>query len=272
MIELINVIDSNIDMQILYVGKSEDIENYAKETVIQSLISTKQRFVVLKTVLHTISDFVGFIAHSHLSKKIRNPTTKSWNLIKEFFNEKKREFENLLVKLKQTFPKKEEQLQKNKEIMSEIYKYQQWDQELIMIQYRMENQQTEFDYKMTVENIESYWESTKILYNGYFRYVSNNSDFFGETLEYSLKKMVISIGKGPFGLIKGIGELGKQLIWFMIVNPGGWVVSIVLLIIGLCSIGGFLYMIRIIIWIFTKCIKNIYAIIEYIFTKARSLD
>ena len=252
MINLIKVIVSNINMQIINEDKKENII---------MLLSTKQRLNVLKQIIQILYDIVSFSAHSNLSKKIKTPTTRTFDLINEYFDKKMVELAGLLTKLKQQFPQKEEQLQKTKNV---LYKFQQLEQELTEIENNMANQQHEFETNLTVENIEAHWQSRKKVYRGYFKYAANNTEFIGENLEEILGKFVVTVGKGPLGVIKGVGDLGTDLVWFMISSSGGWIISLIVCGIVLVSIGGAL---QTLLWMIRYVAKNIYRIISYIFIR-----
>ena len=267
MIDLIKVIDSNIDMQIIYIGKSIDVDEKIKENSMKSLLSTKQRFSVLKTIMQNIYDIVSFATKSNLSKKIRNPTYQSFDLIKEYFNKKLDELSGLLIHLKQPFPQKEAQLQKTKDHLINLYGLQKIEQELTRIETTMENQQNTFESELQVENMESYWKMKTILYRGYFNFVSNHTELIGNNMGEIIHKFVVMIGKGPLGLVKGVGYLGQELVWYMISGPGGWIVTLIACGAILFSIGGILYVIRNVVWIISIIIKNIYNIFSYTFRK-----
>ena len=267
MIDLIKVIDSNIDMQIIHIGKSIDLDEKIKEISMKSLLSTKQRFSVLKTIMQNIYDIVSFATKSNLSKKIRNPTYQSFDLIKEYFNKKLDELSELLIHLKQPFPQKEAQLQKTRDHLINLYGLQKIEQELTRIETTMENQQNAFESELQVENMESYWKMKTMLYRGYFNFVSNHTELIGNNMGEIIQKFVVMIGKGPLGLVKGVGYLGQELVWYMISGPGGWIVTLIACGAILFSIGGILYAIRNVVWIISIIIKNIYKIFSYIFRK-----
>ena len=267
MIDLIKVIDSNIDMQIIHIGKSVETDEEMKENTIKSLLSTKQRFGVLKKVIQNLYDLISYSMNSNLSKKKRNPTQRSLDLIKEFFHNKLSELSELLIQLKQKFPQKEEQLQRSRDNLINLYGLQQIEQELIRIGNAMENQQKEFESRQTVENMESYWKYKKTLYKGYFRFLNNHTEFVGENFEEIIQNFIVTVGKGPLGAVKGVGDLGSKLVWYMVSGPGGWIVTLIACGAILFSIGGTLYMVRILLWFISGIIQNIYNVISYIFKK-----
>ena len=267
MIDLIKVIDSNIDMQIIHIGKSVETDEEMKENTIKSLLSTKQRFGVLKKVIQNLYDLISYSMNSNLSKKKRNPTQRSLDLIKEFFHNKLSELSELLIQLKQRFPQKEEQLQRSRDNLINLYGLQQIEQELIRIGNAMENQQKEFESRQTVENMESYWKYKKTLYKGYFRFLNNHTEFVGENFEEIIQNFIVTVGKGPLGAVKGVGDLGSKLVWYMVSGPGGWIVTLIACGAILFSIGGTLYMVRILLWFISGIIQNIYNVISYIFKK-----
>lgn len=267
MIDLIKVIDSNIDMQVIHIGKSVETDTQMKENenTIKSLLSIKQRFGVLKKVIQVLYDLISFATSSNLSKKTRNPTQRSLDLIKDFFHDKLSELSELLIQLKQRFPQKEAQLQKTRDNLINLYGLQQIEQELIRINHLMQNNQKEFESMQTVENMESYWKSKKTLYKGYFRFLNNNTELIGDSLEEIIHKIIVTVGKGPLGAVKGVGHLSSDLVWYMISSLGGWIVSLVTCCAILFSIGGTLYMIRTLLWVISGIIQNIYTILSYIF-------
>jgi hypothetical protein len=131
----------------------------------------------------------------------------------------------------------------------------------------MENQQNAFESELQVENMESYWKLKTILYRGYFNFVSNHTELIGNNMGEIIQNFVVMIGKGPLGLVKGVGYLGQELVWYMVAGPGGWFIIIIAGSAVLFSIGGILYVIRNVVWIISIIIKNIYNIFSYIFRK-----
>lgn len=243
LLNLINMIDYNIDLLEL---ESE-------------LVSVRQRLRILKTIIQNLYDIVSFSAHANLSKKLMNPTLQSIELIKEYFDTKVIELKALLIKVRQQFPEKEEEIRRVNETLIQLYQIQKSEQEMAEYKNNMDYELEQFETRQKVEKIELYWERKRQSLDSYLKYFINNTEYAGDSLEQIIKKITVYAGKGPFGLIKGIGELGKDYIMHILLTPNGWVIFLIGVLAVLFSMGGVIYVLTTLMWIMETICSNVKA-------------
>jgi len=220
MTNLINVLMSNLDLQI--TKKQND-----NDDSLQSLISYKQKLVVLRTIVHSLSELVGYSFHIGLQKQLMSSNIEVIQM-KSLFNDKLEKLVHLTRQLKQTFPETEMIIEEKRAILTEHRRLKQLENDLKLFEQETDNLQQDFQNKerssQVLKNLYVFTNITK----SYINVLSHSINFGGFTLRSMIRHTINLITSIPLGLIEGIGYSLNDLIWTIISNI--WLLIIVLYI------------------------------------------
>ena len=213
LINLINVLNSNIELRIL----SLQTEGFLlQDSIVQSLISYKQKLTILKTIVHYLSDLVSFSFYTSLQKQLSSPDVE--NIISLILNEKitsLQYFNNLLLK---QFPEMEEKMEQMQKIMTEHRRLKKLENDLKLFQQETETLQFKFESNLEQDKMMHNFNLLKRVTWSYVNIVSHTIDFGSFSLRNITRHCVNLVTSIPLGFAEGIGYNINDLVWAIFNN------------------------------------------------------
>jgi hypothetical protein len=248
LLSTIILLDKNIDYRITTISLNKG----ANLNELYELSSLKQRLYILKAITQKLNEIINFSMYTHIHKLQISPTPKTLEEIESYFNEQLQYLLNMMEQLNKTFPLRERQIQKNKEIFeanNELDRLElQLHQEQMIVKREFQEKRqniTQAEVEMKASQVANWWIGTKTYLQSYFTVFNNAPEFFGQNLS-KFTKAVADAGLGvilqPIGSIFGfLNEILKMFI----LNPAGYVIIGVGILVLSFFLGGITGVVRV---------------------------
>jgi tetrahydromethanopterin S-methyltransferase subunit G len=248
LLSTIILLDKNIDYRITKISLNKD----ATMNELYELSSLKQRLYILKAITQKLNEIVNFSMYTHLSKLQISPGPKTLEEIEKYFNDQLQYLLDMLEKLNKTFPLREQQIQKNKEIIEANNELDRVDLQLQQRQMVVEREFqekrhniTQAEAEMKAAEVTNWWVGTKTYLQSYFTVFNSVPEFIGQNLN-KFTRALTDAGLGvPLGFVQSIFGFLNNILWSFVINPSGYVIIGVGILVLAFFMGGITGMVRV---------------------------
>jgi phage regulator Rha-like protein len=209
MLNLINVLISNIDLRIVSVSNVDD-------PLTQSLISYKQKLNILKTIVHSLSDLVSYGFHTNLQKQVQNRDLST--IIQIILNDKIKHLQHLNNLLIKDFPETEQKMEKIRQTMAEHRRLKKLENDLILFQQETDSLQHNFESNLEQDKMMHNFNKLKRITWSYVNIVTHTIDFGAFSLRNVTRHCINLVTSIPIGFAEGIGYNLNDIVWSILNN------------------------------------------------------
>jgi hypothetical protein len=225
LINLINVLISNIELRIISIGNFTTEISYEQNPIIQNLISYKEKFFILKSIVHYLSDLVSYSFHTTLHKQILSADLVY--KIKFIIDEKIIHLVYLNNLLGKEFPELEEKIDKSRNILLEQRRLKKLENDLKLFQYETESLQNNFESNFKEDRMFQNLKKLRRVTWSYINILSETIDFGAFSLRNITRHCVNLVTSIPIGFVEGIGYNINDLIWAILNNLWLFILSLI---------------------------------------------
>lgn len=248
LLSLIILLDKNIDYRITTISLNKN----ANMNELSELSSLKQRLYILKCITQKLNEIVNFSMYTHLSNLQISPGPKTLEEIEQYFNDQLQYLLDMMEQLNKTFPLREQQIQKNKEILEANNMLNSLDlqlkQQQVAVEREIQEKQhniTQAEAEMKAAEVSNWWVSTKTVAQSYLSVFNNSAEFFGENLN-NLTRTIGNAGLNiPLGFIQSIFDILNKILYLFLINPSGYIIIGVGILVTGFFLGGLNGMVRV---------------------------
>lgn len=265
MVQLIVVLEQNIQITASEIEKLNE-DQKSKEISLSILESTRQRFIILKTMIMRLEEVVSFSSSTDLSKKLRRPTEKTLENIQDYFKNQLTDFNNILTQLKEKFPIDTANLRDEQSLMEEKRILQQEYNNIRMMDQQFQNNQSMFEANMNSAQRQADFEIFSTIVKSYVNFATNTLDLTGESFGNIAESGTNIVGSVVNGIFKGLTGTLSDMLYTLLTCPGGlFLVSVgfLALYVSIGGITGF-------VWAGKKFVCFIYRGFVFVFQVALS--
>jgi len=221
-IRLIEILEKNLELEISTLKLDE-----TKNIQMNLLISTHQRLNILKAITNKLSDIVNFSVYSHIMKLQIQPTPKTIDEIKKYFDDQLLELNQLLSQLNELFPINKDKIVDKQKILEAKIAEQNMEQTILDIKAKSENDIRNQDAERYSDSMNSTLLATTTYTKSWFNLFEGTVESVGESagslLGASSYAVFSSIFQIPTGLVDATMSFGNNTVYKMLINPSGWI-------------------------------------------------
>jgi len=230
------LLDKNIDYRITTISLNKG----GNMNELYELSSLKQRFYILKGITQKLNEIINFSMYAHLSTLQISPSPKTLEEIDKYFNDQLQYLLDMLEQLNKTFPLREKQIQKNKEIFEANNELDRLDLQLQQQQVAAEREFqekrhniTQTETQMKADEITNWWVYTKTLLKSYLTVFNSAPEFIGESLNKFTRALTDACLSIPLGFVQSVLGFCNNILWSFVINHSGYVIiGVVIVVVG----------------------------------------
>lgn len=237
MINLIVVLEQNIEITAAEIEKLNE-DPKSKEVSLTILNSTRQRLVILKTMIVRLEQVVSFTSSVDLSKMLRRPTETSIYDVQTYFDNQLSEFNKILEQLKEKFPLDKAEMEDTQKLMEEKRELQNLYNNVRMMDQQLQNEQQMFESNYTAAQRKADLDVMVNVFKSYTDLAVTTLKVSGKSLGDVAEAGTDIVGNIVQGVFRGFTGTLDQLLYTLITCPGGLFIVSVAFLSLFVTIGG----------------------------------